>query len=129
MLVGSTDLSFLIFRNSMYQTNERLRKLLSDIVRQSGATEDTINRQLEGLIQETSKNEEHLSGSTMEMESATLYASKRPAQPGLMVTSTPAVGPSAPVVGFSATPGAGKPSVSQVVNIRTWTSNKMSSDQ
>ena len=79
-------------------------------MKQAASTEETINKQLEDLIQETSQNEDQLTQWPMqELESGTLHESqmppdsiRRPGRPlpaGLM-TSTPAAGPSAPAVDF-----------------------------
>ena len=90
-------------RDALQHSNERLLKLLSDNVKSAVATEDTINRQLEDLIQETSQVESGLGGGSVEeLESATLYLSQVPRDghmsarfhtlpPGTM-TSTPATG-------------------------------------
>ena len=108
---------FFLDRNALQRANERLLKLLSDVVKQAASTEETINKQLEDLIQETSQNEEQLTQwPIQEMESGTLHESRLPTDsvrrpegsipPGL-VTSTPAAGPSAPTLNF-ATPAGGE---------------------
>ena len=105
---------FFLDRNALQGANERLLKLLSDVVKQAASTEETINKQLEDLIQETSQNEEQLT--QWPLESGTLHESQFPTDsirrpegsifPGLL-TSTPAAGPSAPTVNF-ATPAGGE---------------------
>lgn len=108
---------FILDRNALQRANERLLKLLSDVVKQAASTEETINKQLEDLIQETSQNEEQLTQwPIQEMESGTLHESRLPTDsvrrpegsipPGL-VTSTPAAGLSAPTLNF-ATPAGGE---------------------
>lgn len=100
-------------RNALQRANERLLKLLSDVVKQAASTEETINKQLEDLIQETSQNEEQLTQwPIQDVETGTLHESQFPTDsirrpegsvpPGL-VTSTPA----APTLNF-ATPAAGE---------------------
>jgi hypothetical protein len=86
-------------RDALQNTNNRLLKLLSDTVRNAAATEDTINRQLEDLIDETSQVESGFGAD--ELSSATLYVSQFPPDsavkrvrflpPGTL-TSTPAAG-------------------------------------
>lgn len=108
---------FFLDRNALQRANERLLKLLSDVVKQAASTEETINKQLEDLIQETSQNEEQLTQwPIQDLESGTLHESHLPTDttrrpegsipPGL-VTSTPAAGPSAPTLNF-ATPAGGE---------------------
>ena len=86
----------------MHRTNERLLKLLSDVVKQAASTEETINKKLEDLIQETSQTEEQLT--QFPLESGTLHESQFPNDsvrrpessfPAGLPTSTPAAGPSA----------------------------------
>lgn len=108
---------FFFARNALQRANERLLKLLSDVVKQAASTEETINKQLEDLIQETSQNEEQLTQwPIQDLESGTLHESQFPTDsirrpegsvpPGLM-TSTPAAGSNAPTVNF-ATPAGGE---------------------
>ena len=89
-------------RNALHRTNERLLKLLSDVVKQAASTEETINKKLEDLIQETSQTEEQLT--QFPLESGTLHESQFPNDsvhrpessfPAGLPTSTPAAGPSA----------------------------------
>ena len=88
------------------------------MVKQAASTEETINKQLEDLIQETSQAEEHLTqGPIQELESGTLYESHIPADsfrrpvrafPGGLVTSTPAAGPGAAATSFGTAAGGNK---------------------
>ena len=100
-------------RNALHRTNERLLKLLSDVVKQAASTEETINKKLEDLIQETSQTEEQLT--QFPLESGTLHESQFPNDsvrrpessfPAGLPTSTPAAGPSA-LAASHRTPTAG----------------------
>ena len=86
------------------------------MVKQAASTEETINKQLEDLIQEASQTEDQFTqGPMQELESGTLYESQFPADsirrpgsslPAGFLTSTPGAGPSAPAADFR-TPAGG----------------------
>lgn len=87
------------------------------MVKQAASTEETINKQLEDLIQETSQTGDQLTQWPMqELESGTLHESQFPTDsirrpgnslPAGLLTSTPAAGPSAPAANFG-TPTGGE---------------------
>lgn len=92
------------------------------MVKQAASTEETINKQLEDLIQETSQAEDQLTqGPVHELESGTLYESQIPPDsirrlvrfPGGLVTSTPAAGPGASAANFG-TPSGGSYSLNVI---------------